>query len=185
MPGVSHGGREPSRARAGAFFLLILAAGVCGAMDLPRFSYSVSLGGYSADAFPQAEALEISARAESDSRRAFSPYLGLRFLLPTDAPGAEGTFLGIGAGCTLFYAKEHPFRWMSARDTAWAPSAGITAFVPLSNPLSPRYRLEMSPLRLFNGQGYYSILPLYLALDGEARISGWGFGLFEFSYAMP
>ncbi len=185
MPGISPRGLGPACAKAVSLFLLICAAGLCGAMDPPRFTYSVSLGGYSSAAFPQTESLEISARAESDARRAFSPYLGLRFLLPTDAPGAEGTFLGIGAGCTLFYAKEHPFRWMSARDTAWAPSAGITAFVPLSNPLSPRYRLEMSPLRLFNGQGYYSILPLYLALDGEARISGWGLGLFEFSYAMP
>ncbi|HEY9053754.1 MAG TPA: hypothetical protein VIO60_02935, partial [Rectinemataceae bacterium] len=83
-------GPRPTRALAPRTILaflvfLILATGTAGraiAVDQPRYSYAVSLGGYSADSFPLAEAVEISARAESSARKPFSPYASLSCILP-------------------------------------------------------------------------------------------------------
>lgn len=163
--------------------LLSCPAFPASAADKGKSYFSVSLGGFSSSLFPEAEYLDLAASVEFAKGRALDPTFSMHWLFPANPLSLADSFAGLGLDTTLFYMENHPFAWVSPRKTAWAPSIGAAAYVPVLDLENICYTANIAPFRIFTGYGYFSLGSFSLVFDAAFDLDGWGLKLFEFSNA--
>lgn len=180
----------------GKYLIVAFVMATCArlpAYGSPSCYYSVTLGGFSSAAFsdaasPAAEYTDFSASIEFAKGKSMNPAISMHYLLPVNPLSFADSQLGIGVDVTLFYAKRHPFSWMSPRTTTLAPLLSAAVYAPIKGTGSTNgignltYILTFTPLRLFSGEGYFSAGALNVVFDSSFSLKGWGARLFEFSY---
>lgn len=185
-----------SRAYSGALVLVlaVIAFDVAAADDFSikyertqscRSFYSVALHGYSAPkVFTAAPIADVSLGFHLFQWPYLSPALGIHMYIPTDSLSLSAMKAGVTLDLTIAYSERHPLSDRFIREHRWAPLARFGAGFPLKNLLEMYYLFSFSPLRIFEGSGYYSVGAASLLFDTSMGLSGWGIGLFEFTYMM-
>lgn len=185
-----------SRARSGALALVlaVISFEAAAADDFStkgegtqscRSFYAVALHGYSApDIFSAAPIADISLGLDLFQWPYLSPALGIHMYIPTDSLSLSAMKAGATLDLTIAYTERHPLSDRFIREHRWAPLARIGAGFPLKNLSEMYYQFSFSPLRIFEGSGYYSVGAASLLFDKSMGLSGWGIGLFEFTYMM-
>lgn len=185
-----------SRAYSGALVLVlaVIAFDVAAADDFSikyertqscRSFYSVALHGYSAPKiFTAAPIADVSLGFHLFQWPYLSPALGIHMYIPTDSLSLSAMKAGVTLDLTIAYSERHPLSDRFIREHRWAPLARFGAGFPLKNLSEMYYLFSFSPLRIFEGSGYYSVGAASLLFDTSMGLSGWGIGLFEFTYMM-
>ncbi|HWR12133.1 MAG TPA: hypothetical protein VN445_09940 [Rectinemataceae bacterium] len=164
------------------FLALFTLTASSAAADKTSFYYSISMGGFSSPLFTVAEYMDFSASVGIDDGPVLGSAFSTHYLMPVNPLSLADSLAGLGFDFTLFHLKNHPFAWMSPRETLLAPTLSATAYLPFSDLKDIRYTLSLSPIRLFAGYGYFTLGSFGLVYDSSFVLEGWCVKLFELSY---